>query len=729
MIRRYASFFFASALAVPSTWAISVGAMNVQPSACAQPTGAIDIYVTGGLAPYSYLWSNGATTEDISDLLPGGYSVTVTDANSEQASGNWTVLTTVLTSPESAQDGHANCIEQTMGGEVQVIEWGINGTPPYAYNPPPAGVDPQGDPYFYFPTAQPGSTVHIDVTDANGCTGTLSETIVIPQLVGGPVMVQQDVQGSCSGGSGGGVTLGNLNDGYFFQGPGLVLFDATNNVVNSWYNIANTLAITDLAPGHYHVLRDWNSIQQYTAWPCDGSDTLGFDIPDLGPDCGSVSGLVFIDNDQDCAQDVAEVGVAYQVLEILPGPVYAITGIDGHYGLDLQDGDYSLGQTDPSLIQLCPVNAPVPFNVASNQSIIDLADSSIVPLDLLAELASGVMRPGMTGTYWGGVRNLSTQLSGTVAVTMQLDNTLIYVDAAPTPTSVIGQTILWELPAFTALQQQMFSISVEVPMGTPLGTPLSSSLFVSNSLPEEGTGTNLAVSNTTVTASFDPNVKTARTSSGFSDSLYFIGADHSIDYTIRFQNTGTDTAFSVVITDTLSEVLDMASFQQGVASHPFSVAFKPGRVVEWTFANILLPDSNTNEPASHGLVNFRIRPAFPLVGGMLIVNVANINFDLNEPVITEPSVLTAEMSTGMIASAQTTSLLVFPNPASTTLSVILPARTGSLRIVAGDGRTMLTRAGAQGPTNLSTADLPSGAYAVEVTTAGGEVLRARFIKQ
>lgn len=43
--------------------------------------GAIDIVVTGGVTPYSYSWSNGSTSEDILDLNPGIYDITVTDAN------------------------------------------------------------------------------------------------------------------------------------------------------------------------------------------------------------------------------------------------------------------------------------------------------------------------------------------------------------------------------------------------------------------------------------------------------------------------------------------------------------------------------------------------------------------------------------------------------------------------------------------------------------------------
>ena len=54
---------------------------NTTPSECALANGDINISVSGGVPPYTYLWSNGETSEDLNDVLSGSYSVTVTGAN------------------------------------------------------------------------------------------------------------------------------------------------------------------------------------------------------------------------------------------------------------------------------------------------------------------------------------------------------------------------------------------------------------------------------------------------------------------------------------------------------------------------------------------------------------------------------------------------------------------------------------------------------------------------
>ncbi len=50
-------------------------------SATNNNNGAIYLTITDGVSPFTYSWSNGATTKDVSDLAPGAYTVTVTDAN------------------------------------------------------------------------------------------------------------------------------------------------------------------------------------------------------------------------------------------------------------------------------------------------------------------------------------------------------------------------------------------------------------------------------------------------------------------------------------------------------------------------------------------------------------------------------------------------------------------------------------------------------------------------
>src|SRR5262245_10513060 len=71
----------------------------VQHATCANPTGSITAYPFGGIWPYTYLWSNGATTDVISNVLPGTYSVTVTDANNETGFAEVELITTTALFP------------------------------------------------------------------------------------------------------------------------------------------------------------------------------------------------------------------------------------------------------------------------------------------------------------------------------------------------------------------------------------------------------------------------------------------------------------------------------------------------------------------------------------------------------------------------------------------------------------------------------------------------------
>ncbi|MGB0932584.1 MAG: DUF7619 domain-containing protein, partial [Chitinophagales bacterium] len=120
---------------------------------------------------------------------------------------------------------------------------------------------------------------------------------------------------------------------------------------------------------------------------------------------------------------------------------------------------------------------------------------------------------------------------------------------------------------------------------------------------------------------------------GISEQNYIEEAT-KLTYKIRFQNTGNDTAFRVMIVDTLPQGLEGASLNLGNSSHDYTFDIKFGNLLVWTFDNILLPDSTTNEPESHGFVQFSILPKADIELGAKIENKADIYFDFNEAVAT-----------------------------------------------------------------------------------------------
>src|SRR5690606_17103611 len=110
--------------------------------------------------------------------------------------------------------------------------------------------------------------------------------------------------------------------------------------------------------------------------------------------------------------------------------------------------------------------------------------------------------------------------------------------------------------------------------------------------------------------------------------------DSVLHYKIRFQNTGTYYAENVAILDTLSEHLDPATIHGVIASHDYRIDFLHNKYLVFYFDNIFLPDSFTNEAASHGYVSFFIKQRPQLPHGTVIDNSAAIYFDYNEPIIT-----------------------------------------------------------------------------------------------
>lgn len=229
-----------------------------------------------------------------------------------------------------------------------------------------------------------------------------------------------------------------------------------------------------------------------------------------------------------------------------------------------------------------------------------------------------------------------------------------------------------------------------------------------------------------IIGSYDPNDKTGYPI-GYDKDNHFINPNQDIEYFIRFQNTGTDTAFTVVVRDTLPPELDIASLELGASSHPYSANMLGKNVLAFNFEKINLVDSFHNEVASHGFVKFRIKQKKDLPLGTRIENGAAIFFDFNAPVLTEKAWHTIGKS--WLASvaidktgATDVKIKVFPNPLSDIATFDLentPLSTeGQFLLYDATGRLVRSQKFKGRRFDFDRRDLPSGLFIFRIDSNG-----------
>ena len=706
---------------------------NAYPPTCNYPTGSVQAIAQGGVGPYSYSWSTGGTTETISGLIAGDYTVTVTDFLGAVATETATLVAQDMYPLQDYQ--HAYCPGQVYHAMFNPQgPTGMGFDPIYAPYTTTVGdpvevlsIGGPGSGYYYLvPGVADGESFIIDYWDVNGCHGEFWGDA--GYLVDWPLMSVLSVEPSCDNESNGSLTFTTSG-----EGNGMTLMYQVLNDVQVPVNTtpvvtpdAGTFTFEDLPPGDFTlVVRTMNTPSSFQLGYCFAPTQIPITVPSAGPNCGGVSGYTFIDLDADCILDGVEPELGDIVLEIQPGPYYAGSSY-GNYNAVLPYGTYTITSNSPSATLSCPNTFTI--DGANTNIALNLGHTSTAPLDVSVSGGSGPARPGFQLNQTIRVTNNSVQGTGFVTVTMEFDPTVGFLSATPAQTSVAGTTITWVRPAIPAFEHDDIQVQFQVPPDVGLlGTQLIHTVTATPQVAETNTTNNTLTYYTTIVGSVDPNDKLARTSTGASDALYFINEDEWIDYTIRFQNTGTDTAFNVVVTDTLPPTLDLATLRIDGASHPFTWSLS-GRTLRAIFTNILLPDSNVNEPRSHGFVAFRIEPAQPLLPGTMMENVANIFFDFNDPVITEPSVLTAEFSTGVHEQGQG-QMLLLPNPVNDLLMVSSDGSIDAITILAADGREVMRNTLRASTASVDVSGLRAGSYFVIATLNNGSVVRERFIKQ
>lgn len=228
--------------------------------------------------------------------------------------------------------------------------------------------------------------------------------------------------------------------------------------------------------------------------------------------------------------------------------------------------------------------------------------------------------------------------------------------------------------------------------------------------------------------SYDPNDKMV-SPSGIT-SNHYVKAGTVLDYKIRFQNTGTDTAYKVVIKDALAPYLDPSTIQWGVSSHPYTIKITGTGtpVLEFTFDNINLPHSAVNEPGSNGFVKFKVATYSSLANGVVVNNNANIYFDYNLPIETNTAQITISDFVPTYVPLAVNPFLsenikLYPNPTSGRV-VIESDTLQKVEIYSLTGILMETTTDNQ----IDLSGYAKGIYLVKITTDKGIALKKIIFK-
>jgi gliding motility-associated-like protein len=188
---------------------------------------SIDFSISGGTPPYNYLWSNGATTEDLSNVAGGTYTVNASDANGCSVSRTFSVYEPTPLALSISSSTNVLC----TGSSTGAIDLSVSGgTTAYTY------LWSNGATTQDLSNLAAG-TYTVTVTDANGCTASISATITQPVLSITGTAVATDVQ--CFGYNNGSVNL--------------TVYGGTVPYIFNWSNGANTEDISNLAPAIYTV--------------------------------------------------------------------------------------------------------------------------------------------------------------------------------------------------------------------------------------------------------------------------------------------------------------------------------------------------------------------------------------------------------------------------------------------------------------------------------------------
>lgn len=446
-----------------------------------------------------------------------------------------------------------------------------------------------------------------------------------------------------------------------------------------------------------------------------------------------ISGTVFADLNSNNSQDLGEpLLVNKKITE----------QATGRFTFTNQNGDYLVSVLDSGSFDVVPVNlnnytaSPASQNsyFAAFQQTDNLNDFAFQPQGVLNDLCVTItplspFRSGFLASYMISYENVGTTTITNPSVVFFPDINVSYAMATVTPSTIAPDSVAWTLSPLLPFESGEFMIGVSVDSGLVIGSMLNSSVRIEPVAGDANPACNYSDWDVSVTGSFDPNDILVSDETLTTTQL---AGQPFLEYIIRFQNTGNDTAFTVNILNPIDiKKLDLSSFEFVNASHNVELNWRSWENnMEFKFNNILLPDSNINELLSHGYVRYRIQPKTNLVAGNFINNNAAIYFDFNDPVLTNTAVTNIVLPTGLQTLSDKYDYSIYPNPTSGATFIDVNTTQSTQAQV-----TLLTMQGKlislenhqlkAGPNklDLNTAELSSGIYLVRLVIDGNATVK------
>jgi uncharacterized repeat protein (TIGR01451 family) len=346
------------------------------------------------------------------------------------------------------------------------------------------------------------------------------------------------------------------------------------------------------------------------------------------------------------------------------------------------------------------------------------------------------IRPGYYSSINIGVQNKGTYVEKGVQLTLefevppQVDSFVI--TSAEGNALIAGHSVIWNLSDLIPFQYLYIPVTLHVGPMTPIGIKIKAHVLIESLSAETNLQNNTALIEQKVVGSIDPNDKSVSRK-----QIRLTDQDSTLEYIIRFQNTGTFPATFIEVVDTIDASLDLSTLDMISASHDYVILFPEDNVIKWRFDNIQLPDSSSNELASHGYVHFSFKPSNKIDVEKGITNTASIYFDFNAPVLTTEAITKIDLTTSLYDEIGGHALNVWPNPVEDAINIQFDLESPSIttiQVYSIDGHIVYNKdlgflfGGTQNAV-INLRELCSGIYIIRLGTATKSFVRKVVMKK